>query len=87
MVFKKGQIGHVSILKPINLWADDEKGKLKFTGRVLQPNEDFGVYRYREKNSEQYDVVGGSWITNIDGYELYETPSKALLQHASEVNK
>ena len=39
--FKKGQIGKVTILKPINLWKD-VNGKL-VEARVLQPGEEYRV--------------------------------------------
>ncbi|TYS66386.1 N-acetylmuramoyl-L-alanine amidase [Bacillus infantis] len=86
MDFKKGQIGRVSILKPINLWKDDVAGKLKME-RVLRPGNRFRVYGYRDKYGGQYDVGGGFWVTKMDGYIEYETPSKALLAEAEEFYK
>ncbi|WP_313803231.1 N-acetylmuramoyl-L-alanine amidase [Cytobacillus sp.] len=85
--FKKGQIGRVTILKPINLWKDSKDGKLEFTGRVLEPGEEFRVYGFRDKHGGQYDVGGGQWVTKMDGYIKYETPSKALLAQAAEFYK
>ncbi|TCJ00465.1 N-acetylmuramoyl-L-alanine amidase [Cytobacillus praedii] len=82
--FKKGQIGRVTILKPINLWTDNEEGKLEMV-RILQPDDQFRVYGYRDKHGGQYDVGGGNWVTKMDGYIKYETPSKALLAQAAEV--
>lgn len=84
--FKKGQIGRVTILKPINLWTEDEEGKLQMV-RILQPDDQFRVYGYREKHDGQYDVGGGQWVTKMDGYIKYETPSKALLEQAAELYK
>lgn len=82
--FKKGQIGRVTILKPINLWTDNEEGKLEMV-RILKPDDQFRVYGYRDKYGGQYDVGGGHWVTKMDGYIKYETPSKALLAQAAEV--
>ncbi|TCJ05034.1 N-acetylmuramoyl-L-alanine amidase [Cytobacillus praedii] len=84
--FKKGQIGRVTILKPINLWTEDEEGKLQMV-RILQPDDQFRVYGFREKHGGQYDVGGGHWVTKMDGYIRYETPSKALLAQSAEVYK
>ena len=75
---KKGQIGKVTILKSINLWQDGPNGKLQLV-RVLKPEEEYRVYSYREDHGGQYNVGGGMWITKMDGYIKYETPSKAML--------
>lgn len=85
--FKKGQIGKVTILQPINLWTDGEEGNLEFTGRVLQKDEEFRVYNYRENNGGQYGVGGGLWVTKMPSHIKYETPSKALLAKAEEFYK
>lgn len=77
---KTGQIGKITILKRINLWQDSphESGKLHMV-RVLNPSEEYRVYRYREDHGGQYNVGGGMWITKMDGFINYETPSKTML--------
>ena len=82
MLFKKGQIGRITILKPINLWTDDN-GKLKEV-RVLSVGDCYRVYGYRDKYGGQYDVGANNWITKMDGYITYETPSKAFLEKFKE---
>jgi len=47
--------------------------------RLLNSGEEYRVYRYREEYEGQYNVGGGMWITKMDGYIKYETPSKAML--------
>lgn len=79
---KKGQIGRVTILKSINLWKDSTEGKLEMM-RVLQPNETYRVYGYRDEYGGQFNV-GGAWVTNMDGYVKYETPSANKLKEAEE---
>ncbi|MEF7565984.1 peptidoglycan recognition family protein [Bacillus infantis] len=86
MVFNKGQKGRITILKAINLWQRDSKGKLKMA-RTLNPGECYKVYGYDSKYGGQYDVGANHWITKMDGYIKYETPSKALLQQAEEFYK
>lgn len=81
--FKKGQIGKVTILKPINLWAD-KNGKLEMV-RILKLNEEYRVYGYRADFGGQYDLGAGHWVTNIPSHIRYETPSKALLAKAKEL--
>jgi hypothetical protein len=76
---KKRQIGRITIIKPINLWKRDEIGNLiKPEDRILQPGEVYRVYGYDEQHGGQYNV-GGLYVTKMDGYIKYETPSKALL--------
>ena len=75
----------VTILKPINLWKD-VNGKL-VESRVLQPNEEYRVYNYREDYGGQYNLGDGHWITKMDGYIKYETPSKRLLEEAEKFYK
>jgi N-acetylmuramoyl-L-alanine amidase len=77
MELKKGQCGRITILKPINLWKRIES-RLE-TVRVLQPGEVYRVYGYDEQHGGQYGVGAGLWVTNMDGYIKYETPSKDLL--------
>lgn len=85
-ILRKGQIGRINILKRINLWKRDEDNKLTFV-RILQPGEVYRVYGYDEKHGGQYSVGSGYWITKMDGYVKYETPSKAMLQKAAEFYK
>lgn len=75
---KPGQIGKVTILKRINLWQDGPNGKLQMV-RVLNPGEEYRVYRYREDHEGQYNVGGGMWVTKMPEHVKYETPSKAML--------
>lgn len=83
--FRKGQIGKVTILKPINLWKD-VNGKLVMA-RVLNPEEEYRVYSYREDHGGQYNVGDGHWVTKMPTHIKYETPSKRLLQEAEEFYK
>ena len=76
---KKGQIGRITILKLINLWKRDANDKLTMA-RILQPGEVYRVYGYDEKHGGQYSVGSGYWITKMEGYVKYETPSKAKLE-------
>jgi hypothetical protein len=81
---KKGQIGKLTILKPINLWKRvDEKLEMV---RILQPNEIYRVYGFDDQFGGQFNV-GGLYVTKMDGYILYETPSKSLLQQSQEFYK
>ena len=75
---KKGQIGKITIIKPINLWTEKD-GKL-LEVRVLNPGEEYRVYNYREENCGQYNVGEGHWITKMPEHIKYETPSKAMLE-------
>lgn len=75
---KPGQIGKVTILKRINLWQDGPNGKLQMV-RVLNPGEEYRVYRYREEYEGQYNVGSGMWVTKMEGFIKYETPSKVML--------
>ncbi|WNS76953.1 N-acetylmuramoyl-L-alanine amidase [Bacillus sp. DTU_2020_1000418_1_SI_GHA_SEK_038] len=81
LVFKKGQIGRIKILKRINLWRRDENKKLIFS-RILNPGEVYPVYGFDNLYGGQYNVGDNHWITNIDGYIKYETPSKSFLANA-----
>lgn len=75
---KPGQIGKITILKPINLWTDGPDGKLDEV-RVLNPGEEYRVYKYRDDHGGQYGVGAGQWITKMPDHIKYETPSKAML--------
>ena len=76
---KKGQLGKITILKPINLWERDANDKLTFS-RVLNPGEEYRVYRYEDKHGGQYGLGGGMWITKMPTHIKYETPSKTRLE-------
>lgn len=77
---KSGQIGKITILKRINLWQDSphESGKLQMV-RILNPGEEYRVYTYRNDHGGQFGVGDGMYITKMDGFIKYETPSKAML--------
>lgn len=75
---KKGQIGKVNVLKPINLWKRDANNKLSFV-RILKPGESYRVYSYDSLHGGQYGLGAGLYITNMKGYIQYKTPSKAKL--------
>lgn len=77
LLLKKGQIGKIEIVTPINLWKRVE-GKLVFE-RVLQPGEQYRVYRYDELFGGQYGLGDGYYVTKMDGFINYQTPSKAKL--------
>lgn len=83
---KREQIGRIRILKRINLWKRDSNDQLVFV-RILQPGEVYRVYGYDDLYFGQYDVGDNHWVTKIDGYIKYETPSKALLKKANEYYK
>ncbi|WP_409973247.1 anthrax toxin lethal factor-related metalloendopeptidase [Bacillus sp. Bva_UNVM-123] len=70
---KKGQIGRVTITKPVNLWKRTESG-LQFE-RLLQEGERFRVYRMDDLYGGQFGVGGNYYITNMSDYVIYETPS------------
>jgi len=78
LLLKKGQIGRITIEKPINLWKKDANGKLSFV-RILKPGEVYRVYGYDKEHFGQYGVGAGHYVTNMKGYVKYETPSKAKL--------
>lgn len=80
---KPGQIGRVNIIKPINLWTRDANNKLVFV-RILNPGEVYRVYGYDGVYYLQYDVGANYWVTNMEGYILYQTPSKEKLQEAND---
>lgn len=70
---KKGQIGRVTVVKPINLWKRTEDG-LQFE-RQLQNGEIYRVYRMDNLYGGQYGVGGDYYITKMDDHVIYETPS------------
>lgn len=79
---KKGQIGRITILKPINLWTRD--GDKLVESRILQTGEIYRVYGYDNFHGGQYYVGGGYYITKMDGFIKYETPSKAMLDRVNK---
>ncbi|KXG09076.1 hypothetical protein AT864_02760 [Anoxybacillus sp. P3H1B] len=81
---KRGQIGRITIIKPINLWKRDEQNKLHFV-RVLKPGERYRVYSYDQLYGGQYSVGSGYYITKMPAYIKYETPSKQLLNKMKEL--
>ena len=80
---KKGQIGRITVLKPINLWRRVGADQIEFV-RILQPGEVYRVYGYTEQYGGQYNVGAGYYITNMEGYIKYETPSKEKLEQANK---
>ncbi|WP_313800986.1 serine aminopeptidase domain-containing protein [Cytobacillus sp.] len=78
LLMKKGQIGKIEVVKPINLWKR-EGDKLTFV-RVLKPGEQYRVYKYDDKFGGQYGLGDHHYITNMKGYVNYKTPSKAKLK-------
>ncbi|MBB3906036.1 MULTISPECIES: M23 family metallopeptidase [Anoxybacillaceae] len=83
-LMKKGQIGRITVLKPINLWKRDANDKLTFV-RVLNPGEVYRVYGYDDLYGGQYNVGSDHWITKMDGYIKYETPSKWRLDELKRI--
>ncbi|MBS4190218.1 phosphodiester glycosidase family protein [Bacillus sp. FJAT-49705] len=77
LLMVKGQVGKIKVIKPINLWKR-EGNKLVFT-RVLKPGEQYRVYRYDNLYGGQYGLGGGYYITKMEGYVDYRTPSKKKL--------
>ena len=78
IILKKGQIGRLTIEKPINLWKRNGS-KLEYV-RTLHPGETYRVYRLDSKHGGQYAVGAGLYVTIIDGYVKYQTPSKQKLK-------
>lgn len=74
---RKGQVGKITVDKPINVWKREGK-KLVFV-RVLNKGEQYRVYRYDAQFGGQYGVGGGLFITNMKSHITYKTPSKAKL--------
>lgn len=83
MELKKGQIGRITILKPINLWKRDANDNLTMV-RVLNPGEVYRVYGYDNLYGGQYNVGDDHWVTKMDGYIKYETPSQEKLEEANK---
>ena len=85
MIIKESQIGRVTILKPINLWKRDGD-KLIFV-RILQVGDVYRVYNKDNKHGGQFDLGANCWLTDMDGYVKYETPSKSKLKEVEEYYK
>jgi lysophospholipase L1-like esterase len=77
-VLKKGQIGKLDIVKPINLWKKVDN-KLVFV-RVLNPGESYRIYNFESEFGGQYGVGGGHFVTKLSTHVTYKTPSKAKLK-------
>ncbi len=75
---KKGQIGRITVQTPINLWKRNADNSLEFS-RILWPGERYRVYCYDNLYFGQYGLGGGYYITKMNGYIKYETPSKSKL--------
>ncbi|TFD95744.1 phosphodiester glycosidase family protein [Jeotgalibacillus sp. R-1-5s-1] len=73
-----GQVGMVHIKKPINLWKK-ENGKLVKL-RILNPGEKYRVYQFSKEFGGQYGLGGNAFITKMDGFIEYKTPSKHKLR-------
>ncbi|MBP2242268.1 dienelactone hydrolase [Cytobacillus eiseniae] len=84
LLMKKGQIGKIEVVKPINLWkrVDD---KLEFV-RVLQPGEHYRVYKYDNQFGGQYGLGDNHYITKMEEHIIYKTPSKAKLREMGMEN-
>lgn len=78
---RDGQIGKVTIKQPINIWTR-ENDKLVLS-RVLQPGEEYSVYRYDEKFGGQYGLGANLWVTKNHSHLTYATPSKKKLEQLS----
>lgn len=70
---KKGQIGRITVSKPINLWKRTPDG-LQFE-RILKPGERYRVYSKDSEYGGQYGLGSDYYITNIPSRVIYETPS------------
>lgn len=71
MLVKAGQVGRVTINKPINLWTRDKENKLVYV-RTLQPGEKYRVYGKDDKFGGQYNLGANHWVTNMRGYITFE---------------
>jgi uncharacterized protein YvpB len=75
---KAGQIGKLTILKPIQLRRKNEAGQLEFV-RTLRPYEAYRVYSYSQADG-MYQVGNNLYVKHVQGYVKYETPPKELLK-------
>ena len=55
---KQGQIGKITVTKPINIWERDANNQLKFV-RILNVGEEYRVYRYDNLHGGQYGLGAG----------------------------
>lgn len=83
-LMKKGQIGRLTVLKPINLWKRTSTGGIVYE-RVLNPGEVYRVYGYDDLHGGQYNVGGGYWVTKMDGYISYQTPGQYRLDELKRI--
>jgi len=81
---RQGQIGKVTVNKPINLWKR-EGNKIVFA-RILQPGEEFRVYKYYDDFGGQYGVGSDHYITKMTSHITYETPAKIKLKLLEFIN-
>ncbi|MFE8701773.1 serine aminopeptidase domain-containing protein [Cytobacillus sp. FJAT-54145] len=77
ILVKPGQIGRVTITKPINLWTRDKENKLVYV-RTLQPNEVYRVYGFSSKYGGQFNLGANHWVTDMDGYVTFEEVPEEL---------
>lgn len=71
----RGEIGHIRILKPINLWKRDSTGRITYA-RVLKPGEVYRVYNRDNLHGGQFDVGGNHYVTNMSGYVTFDPYKK-----------
>ncbi|WP_102271681.1 M23 family metallopeptidase [Cytobacillus massiliigabonensis] len=84
LMMNKGQIGRITILKPINLWRRDATNKLELE-RILNQGEVYRVYSYDELYGGQYGLGGRLYVTKMDGYIKYETPGQKRLDELKRI--
>jgi minor extracellular protease Epr len=82
---ESGEIGHITILRPINLWWRNEQNKLIFS-RILTPGSKFRVYNKDDLYGGQFAVGGNHWVTNMMSFVRYE-PYGATENNHSVVTK
>ncbi|TFD97042.1 hypothetical protein [Jeotgalibacillus sp. R-1-5s-1] len=83
---RKGQKGKIVVKKSINLWKRDVNNKLTLS-RVLNPGEEYRVYSYDNLYFGQYGLGAGLFITKMDGFIEYLTPSKAKYDEVNRQGK
>lgn len=75
----KGQLGKVTIKRPVELWKRDDNGKYSIV-RELKKGDEFRVYRYLNEGNGYYGVGAGMYVKREATNVLYETPSKRNLR-------
>lgn len=75
----KGQLGKVTIKKPVNLWKRLDNGNLQKV-RELKVGDEYRVYRYLNEKNGLYGVGSGMFVELDTQKVLYETPSKRNLR-------